>query len=69
MKGDAASLGVFGTGPFGNALYGGRTTRGTYQRFLLPICRDQNQCFRSSVLLNTPTSHGRPFQRGIVAWI
>ena len=64
MESDPATLGVFGTGPFGHSLDSYRATRRTDQRFLVPIRRDQNQCFRCSVLLNAPTSHGRPFQWG-----
>jgi hypothetical protein len=65
MQRDSTPLRIFRARPLGHSFHIARATRGTYQRFLVPICRDQNQRFRCSVLLDTPTSHGRPFQRGM----
>ena len=68
MEGYPSTLSIFSAGALWNSIDFG-TAGGTDQRFLVAICRDQNQCFRSPVFLNAPTSHGRPFQRGIVAQI
>jgi len=61
MECDSAALGVLTARSLGNPLDIGGTTGGTNQRFLVPIRRDQNQRLRRAVLLNPPTSHGRPF--------
>ncbi len=65
VESDSSTLGVFGTGAFRHSIDFPRATRGTDQWFLIPIRRDQNQRFRCPVFFNTPTSHGRPFQRGM----
>jgi hypothetical protein len=65
MEGDSAALGVLTARSLGNPLDIGGTTGGTNQRFLVPIRRDQNQRLRRAVLLNSPTSHGRPFWWGL----
>jgi hypothetical protein len=67
MKGNPASRGIVVAGPFGHAIHVKRATRGTNQRFLVPIRRDQNQRFWRAVLLDAPTSHSRPFRWGLVA--
>jgi hypothetical protein len=64
VKCDPTALSIFGAGASRDPLYFNRATRGTNQRFLVPICGDQNQCFRCAVLLDTPTAHGRSFQAG-----
>lgn len=69
MESYSTALGILGAEPFGDAVDCNGTTRGTNQRFLVPIRRDQNQRFRRSKLFYTPTSHSRPFRRGIVARI
>jgi hypothetical protein len=64
MQGHPAAGSIFGAGPFRGSFNRGGTTGGTNQRFLVPIRGDQNQCFRSPVLLDAPTTHGRPFRQG-----
>jgi len=67
MQGDPAARGILTARPLGDPLDVGGTTGRTNQRLLVPIRRDQNQRLRRAVLLNPPTSHGRPFWRGLVA--
>jgi hypothetical protein len=67
MEGDPAALGVLTARSLGDPLHVGGTTGGTNQRLLVPIRGDQNQRLRRAVLLNPPTSHGRPFWWGLVA--
>lgn len=69
MESNPATLGVFGTRSFGHSLDSYGAARGTDQRFLVPIRRDQNQRFRSSVLFNAPTSHGPALPAGYMARI
>jgi hypothetical protein len=64
VEGDSASLDIIGAGSFGNPFYRYRATGGANQRLLVSVCRDQNQRFRRTVLLDAPTSHSRPF-RGV----
>jgi hypothetical protein len=67
MEGDSAAGGVVLGGSLGDALHRGRAAGGAYQRLLVPIGSDQDQCFRRPVLLDAPASHSLPFRRGLVA--
>src|SRR5215210_5391801 len=69
MEGDPATLSIIGAGPFRHPFDRQRPAGGTDQRFLVPICRDQNQRLGRAVLLDAPTSHSRPFWWGLVAQI
>jgi hypothetical protein len=61
VQGNSPTGCVFGTGAFGESVYREGTTGGTNQRFLVPVCRDQDERLGRSVLLDAPTSHSRPF--------
>ena len=64
MQGDSTALRIFRARPLGYSFDGNGATGGTNQRFLVPICRDQNQRLGRAVFLDAPTSHGRPFWQG-----
>jgi hypothetical protein len=68
VKRYSTSLDVVAAKSFRDSFDVDRPTGGTYQHFLVPIRGDQDQRFRCAELLNAPTSHSRPFQRGKVAW-
>jgi hypothetical protein len=64
MEGDSSAGSVFRARAFGRAVNREGATGGTNQRFLVPVCRDQDERLGRSELLDAPTSHSRPFQRG-----
>jgi hypothetical protein len=67
VEGDSPTLKVVSAGSLGKPIHGHRTTGGANQRLLVSVRRDQNQRFRRAVFLDAPTSHSRPFRRGLVA--
>jgi hypothetical protein len=68
VKRDPPTRSIFGVGAFGSSINRGASTGGANQRFLVSVCRDQDERLRRPVFLNPPTSHGRPFRWGLVAW-
>jgi hypothetical protein len=68
MQGYPSALCVVGTRSFWKAFHCDGPTGRANQRFLVSVCRDQYESFRRPVLLHAPTSHGRPFREGLVAW-
>ena len=63
---DPAAGGIVGRRAFRSSLDCARRAGGAHQRFLVPIRRDQNQCFRRTVLLDAPASHGYALPAGVV---
>ena len=66
MERDTAARSIFGIGAFGSSINGRASTGGANQRLLVPVCRDQDERLRRPIFFNAPTSHGRPFQWGLV---
>ena len=66
MKRDPTPGRVVGRRALGVSLDCARIAGGANQRFLVPIRRDQNQCFRRTVLLDAPASHGSALPAGVV---
>lgn len=69
MEGHPTTRSILGARSLRNTVHRYRTTGGTDQRFLVSVCRDQDQRLRRAVLLDAPTSHSRPFRWGLVARI
>ena len=67
VQGHPAARCILRAGAFRVAFYSDAPTGRTNQRFLVSVCRDQDQRFRRPVFLHSPTSHGRSFQAGMVA--
>src|SRR5882724_8166374 len=63
---DPAAGGVVSRRAFWGSLDRARVARGAHQRSLVPIRRDQNQCFRRTVLLDAPASHWSALPAGVV---
>jgi hypothetical protein len=57
VEGNSATWRVITVRSFRYPFDGQRAARGTDQRFLVPIRRDQNQRFWRAVLLDAPTTH------------
>jgi plastocyanin len=66
VEGDSPPGGVVGRRALGGSFHCARITRGAHQWSLVPIRGDQNQCFRRTVLLDAPASHGSALPAGVV---
>jgi plastocyanin len=66
MEGDSTPGGVVGRRALGGSFDCARITGGAHQWSLVPIRRDQNQCFRRAVLLDAPASHWSALPAGVV---
>src|SRR4051812_33029184 len=64
VQGYPAARRILGARAFGMAFYGDGPAGRTNQRFLVSVCRDQDERFGRPVFLHSPTSHGRSFQGG-----
>ena len=63
VEGDSARRSFLVAVPVRGPLDIGGATGRTHQELVLAIGRDQNQCFRCPILLDTPASHGLPLRR------
>jgi plastocyanin len=69
VKCDFAARRVIRGRALGSTLDRAGITGGAHQRSLVPIRRDQNQCFRRAVLLDAPASHGSALPAGVLPMI